>query len=88
MAKNDAKPHPTNNVNLKTVKKILDALIENGGIKRTQLALKTGMNYERCMKYVNILKVIKLVEVVLSENYSYVIITQTGKEIINLLDYL
>ena len=76
----------TNIINLKSVKRILDALLENGHMKRTQLSTKTGMNYERCMKYVNTLKVIKLVEVILDKSYSYVIITQTGKEISNLLE--
>lgn len=70
------------------MKKILDTLIEHGSIKRTQLAVKTGMNYERCMRYVNILKIIKLVEIILDKNCNYVVITQSGKEVIDLLDYI
>ncbi len=78
----------TSTVNLKTVKKILEVLAKDGRIKRTQLSVKAGMNYDRCMRYINILKLIKLVEIVLENNCNYVIITQTGIEIINLLDYI
>jgi predicted transcriptional regulator len=70
---------------LEKVKKILDVLLVNGRIRRTQLSAMTGMNYERCIKYVNTLKMIKLVEVILDNNCGYVLITQTGKEFFNLL---
>ena len=62
-------------VDLKTIKKILEVLSINGHVKRTQLSVKTGMNYERCMRYVNILKLMRLVEIILENNCSYVIIT-------------
>lgn|GEM_PF-1389384 len=78
----------TYTINLKLVKKILDVLMEHGRVKRTQLSAKTGMNYERCMKYVNTLKMIKLVEIVSNNDYGYVVITQAGKEITNLLDII
>ena len=78
----------SNLVDLKTIKKILEILAVNGRVKRTQLSVKTGMNYERCMRYVNILKLIRLVEVVLENNCSYVIATQAGMEIIHFLDYV
>ncbi|MGI0058243.1 MAG: winged helix-turn-helix domain-containing protein [Nitrosotalea sp.] len=71
---------------MKKIKKILDTLIENGGTKRTLLSVKTGMNYDRCMKYVNTLKILKLIEVILDNNCGYVMITQAGKEIFNLLE--
>ncbi|MDE1728579.1 MAG: hypothetical protein KGH81_05300 [Thaumarchaeota archaeon] len=67
---------------------MLKILATNGRVKRTQLSVKTGMNYGRCMRYVNILKLIRLVEVVLENNCSYVIATQAGMEIINFLDYV
>lgn len=86
--RNVPEPQYTNTVNLKLVKKILNALMENGRIKRTQLSAKTGMNYERCMKYVNTLKMIKLVEIVSNHDYGYVVITQAGKEISSLLEYV
>ncbi|MDE1831806.1 MAG: hypothetical protein KGI02_05470 [Thaumarchaeota archaeon] len=60
--------------------------MENGRMKRTQLSAKTGMNYERCMKYVNTLKMINLVEIVSSNDYGYVVITQAGREILNLIN--
>ncbi|HEU5221052.1 MAG TPA: hypothetical protein VFU58_03235 [Candidatus Nitrosotalea sp.] len=78
----------TNLVDLKTVKKILEVLAVDGRVKRTQLSVKTGMNYERCMRYVHILKLIRLVEVVLENNCSYVVATQAGMEIINFLDHV
>lgn len=77
----------TETVNLKTIKKILYVLLENGRIKRTHLSAQTGMNYKRCMKYINTLKMMKLVEVLLDDDY-YVMITKSGKELFNLLDYV
>ncbi len=73
---------------MKKVKNILYILLENGHTKRTLLSVKTGMNYDRCMKYVNTLKMIKLVEVISDNNYDYVVITQAGKELSNLLEQI
>ncbi len=40
------------------------------------------------MKYINTLKVLKLIEIVSNNDYGYVVITQAGKEITNLLDVI
>lgn len=60
------------------VKRILDALIESGSINKTNLALKTGLNYNSCLRYVNLLKQMGWIETVSGE----VAITQLGRGII------
>jgi len=74
-------------VSLRTMKKILEGISENGRIKRTRLSVKTGMPYDRCMRYVNILKLLKMADIVLDDTSTYITITQTGIDFINLLDY-
>ncbi len=58
---------------------MLEILQENGRIKRTQLAGKTGLNYNKCIKYINLLKILGWVDVIFDETY-YVAITQSGKD--------
>ncbi len=58
---------------------MLEILQENGHIKRTQLAGKTGLNYNKCIKYINLLKILGWADVIFDETY-YVTITQSGKD--------
>lgn|SRR5579885_399471 len=78
----------TDLVDLQKVKKILELLAEECRVKGTHLSAKAGMNYSRCMRYIKIMRLIKLVEVVFYHDCNYVMITKTGMEIINLLDYI
>lgn len=60
---------------------MLTTLLENGRIKRTNLAGKTGLNYSNCIKYVNLLQLLGWVEVSYDDNH-YVGITEKGIEIV------
>jgi predicted transcriptional regulator len=73
-------------INVTTMKSILETLLENGHMKRTQLSAKTGMNYARCLKYVNALKSMKLAEIISDNNSNYVTITQAGIKMVRLLN--
>ena len=44
--------------NLNVMMRILQQLYENGRINRTNLAGKTGLNYNTCIKYINLLQLL------------------------------
>ena len=72
--------------NLNVIRRMLEVLSYGGKVKRTQLALKSGLNYNKCVKYINLLKLLGWLDVILSGTY-YCTITQSGKEILeNLLN--
>ena len=70
--------------NLNVIRRILEVLSYGGKVKRTQLALKSGLNYNKCVKYINLLKLLGWLDVILSGTY-YCTITQSGKEILESL---
>jgi predicted transcriptional regulator len=70
--------------NINIVKKILDQLYENGRLKRTNLSGKTGLNYNNCIKYTNLLKMLGWIAITYDSG-CYIIITQKGKEILDTL---
>ncbi|MCI0563253.1 MAG: hypothetical protein MN733_32650 [Nitrososphaera sp.] len=64
---------------ISVIKRILFVLDEQGtGIKRTNLAVKTGLNYGTCVKYLNFLHLLRWV--VVSDQASWhVSISEVGK---------
>lgn len=61
-------------------KRILCILYSEGKIKKTILATKTRLNYNVCLRYINMLKVLGWVEI-----SSEISITQTGRNVLNRL---
>jgi len=61
-------------------KRILCALFNDGSIKKTSLATKTRLNYNVCLRYLQMLKVLGWLEV-----SSEVSITETGRNVMNRL---
>jgi CheY-like chemotaxis protein/predicted transcriptional regulator len=61
-------------------KRILCTLFNDGSIKKTSLATKTRLNYNVCLRYVQMLKVLGWLEV-----GSEVSITETGRNVMNRL---
>ena len=61
-------------------KRILCTLYNDGKIKKTSLATKTRLNYNVCLRYINMLKVLGRVDV-----SSEVSITETGRNVMNKL---
>jgi CheY-like chemotaxis protein/predicted transcriptional regulator len=50
------------------IKRILQVLIENGQLKKTQLAGKAGINYAMCLKYINFLSRLQWIELTKDAN--------------------
>jgi CheY-like chemotaxis protein/predicted transcriptional regulator len=61
-------------------KRILCTLFNDGSIKKTSLATKTRLNYNVCLRYIQMLKVLGWLEV-----GSEVSITETGRNVMNRL---
>lgn len=61
-------------------KRILCILYSEGKMKKTILATKTRLNYNVCLRYINMLKVLGWVEI-----SSEISITQTGRNVLNRL---
>jgi CheY-like chemotaxis protein len=61
-------------------KRILSTLFNEGSIKKTSLATKTRLNYNVCLRYIQMLKVLGWLEV-----SSEVSITETGRNVMNRL---
>lgn len=68
-------------LNLKVILRILTALHESGNVKRTNLARKTGLNYNKCVRYLNLLQLLGWIKVVTKEGF-FVAITERGTEIV------
>ena len=60
--------------------RILRTLNETGNMKKTNLGLKTGLNYNSCLRYVDLLKALEWVKVT-SDKEELITITQSGKQI-------
>lgn len=61
-------------------KRILEALEASGPMKKTNLATKTGLNYNVCLRYIKMLKVLEWIDVS-SDKWDYVSITEVGRQV-------
>jgi CheY-like chemotaxis protein/predicted transcriptional regulator len=61
-------------------KRILEALEASGPMKKTNLATKTGLNYNVCLRYIKMLKLLEWIDVS-SEKWDYVSITEVGRQV-------
>jgi len=68
-------------VKIKVLKKMLSVLRENGYINRTNLAGQTGLNYNNCIKYLNLMQLLGWVEMIY-DNAHYMVITERGIDIL------
>lgn len=70
--------------NIKIACRILSILVENGRINRTNLAGKSGLNYNRCVKYTEILLRLGWARIIFDDS-NYLAITNNGLETMNKL---
>lgn len=70
-----------NSFSSKVIKRLLQALIETGPLRKTRLSGKAGINYEMCIKYVSFLMMLNWVEIIKRVNGTeHVSITSEGIE--------
>jgi predicted transcriptional regulator len=67
--------------NIKIVYRMLSTLMEHGRMNRTNLAGKTGLNYVRCVKYVQILLMLGWINQLFA-GQDYLAITDKGREFV------
>lgn len=64
------------------LKRILTVLSDQGKIKRTNLAGKTGLNYVVCLRYINFMRTLGWLDVVTDEGQNeYVLVTPVGTRV-------
>lgn len=77
-----AQSYPIGSFAVDVLKRILTVLSEQGKTKRTNLAGKTGLNYIVCVRYINFMKTLGWLELVLDdEQNEYVSITSVGRRV-------
>jgi CheY-like chemotaxis protein/predicted transcriptional regulator len=62
-------------------KRILGMLSESSPIKKTNLAIKTGLNYNVCLRYINMLQVLGWLEVEQGGKWEQISITDLGRQV-------
>jgi CheY-like chemotaxis protein/predicted transcriptional regulator len=61
-------------------KRILSALEHNGPTKKTGLAVNSRLNYNVCLKYINMLKLLGWIDIT-HDKWTFVTITELGREV-------
>ncbi len=74
-----------NNFNINVVRRIINVLHENGHLKRTNLAGKSGLNYNKCMRYIDLLYALGWIRILFEDGSCFITITDRGLETIELL---
>lgn len=59
------------------IRRILDALVESGRIKKTNLAGKTGLNYPNCIRYIGLLELLGWVRIS-NDGKNHIQLTEQG----------
>jgi CheY-like chemotaxis protein/predicted transcriptional regulator len=73
---------PIGSFTVDVLKRILLVLSDQGRVKRTNLAGKTGLNYIVCLRYISFMKTLSWVDVVIDDNQTeYISITPVGRRI-------
>jgi CheY-like chemotaxis protein len=62
-------------------KRILGILSERSQIKKTNLAVKAGLNYNVCLRYINMLQVLGWLEVEKGSKWEQISITDLGRQV-------
>ena len=62
-------------------KRILGMLSESSPMKKTNLAIKTGLNYNVCLRYINMLQVLGWLEVEKGGKWEQISITDLGRQV-------
>jgi predicted transcriptional regulator len=70
--------------NVNVIIRILSILHENGRFNRTNLAGRSGLNYNKCVSYVKLLQSLEWIKII-SDDGLFVVITEKGTEIIEKL---
>ncbi|MBI3639148.1 MAG: hypothetical protein HY223_02425 [Thaumarchaeota archaeon] len=71
----------TKNINVDVMNRILKVLYEQSPIKLTNLAMSSGLNYNTCRRYLNLMKIFGWIETSSEDKITLARITETGRKI-------
>ena len=74
------------NFSIHVMMRILKTLHEHGNTNRTNLAGKAGLNYNKCIKYINLMLKLEWIDVIFDDTYNFVI-TEKGIKVIKIFDH-
>ncbi|MDE1830584.1 MAG: winged helix-turn-helix domain-containing protein, partial [Thaumarchaeota archaeon] len=76
----DLKSEQANVYSINVIKRIIHILYENGSLKRTNLAGMSGLNYNKCIRYLNLLHALGWIKVMYDDGSCFVAVTDRGIE--------
>ncbi len=74
-------PSSTKSINVDVMNRILKVLYEQSPIKMTNLAMFSGLNYNTCKRYLNLMQIFSWIETSSEDKIVMVRITETGRKI-------
>lgn len=75
-----------NTFSVNVIKRIMDILYDNGRLKRTNLAGMSGLNYNKCIRYLKLLHALGWIKILFDDGSCFVTITDRGIETIERLE--
>lgn len=75
-------------INVAVIQRILKKLSENGSINLTKLAMQSGLNFNTCKKYSNLMNILNWIEIKYERKNIIIYITESGKKIKNNLEFV
>ena len=75
-----------NTFSVNVIKRIMGILYDNGRLKRTNLAGMSGLNYNKCIRYLKLLHTLGWVRILFDDGSCFVTITDRGIETIERLE--
>lgn len=73
-------------ISINVIVRIFDVLYEDGKIKRTNLAGKAGLSYDKCVKYVNLMLLFKWIRFSDDDDGYQLSLTDAGINIMKMLE--
>lgn len=77
---NYLKSEQTNSFSINVIKRIIYILYDNGRLKRTNLAGMSGLNYNKCIRYINLLHALGWIRMMFDDGSCFVSVTDKGIE--------
>jgi predicted transcriptional regulator len=77
-----------NSINVVVIQRILTNLAESGSVNLTRLAMHSGLNFNTCKRYSNLMKILRWVEIKYERKNIVIHLTESGKKINNDLKFV
>lgn len=68
-------------IDIEVVKRIIVILFEDGRQRKTKIALKSHVSYDKCLRYLNWLELMNLIKKEKDDGFEYINLTHSGIEL-------